>query len=503
MANVKKQIGFGAVISYLGLAINIVVSLIYIPWMVETIGNSNYALYTLAISFINLFLIDFGLCAAVTRFVAKYRAEGKADKINEFIVTIEKLYMIIAAAIFAVLFVLYFFVDKIYKGLTPSEIETFKVLYIIVGTYSVVSFPFLPLNGLLEAYERFIESKLCNLFHKIFSVLLVVCLLYLRADVKLLVTANAVGGILTILLKLIVLRRGTEIKLKKCKTDFSFLKEIASFSIWTMVMGLAQRCIFNIAPTVLGIVSNSDEIALFAPASALEGYFYTFSAAVNGLFLATVSRYVAESKEDRISLLMIKVGRYQFAVLGMIFVCFLVAGKDFMVLWMGEHYEKAALYALLLFVPDILIFSEEIANTAVIAKNKVKEQAIGYIGMAVVCLSLSFLLCGKLGALGSAIAIAASYFFLFVYMNVIYKKHLGLNIGEFFKKCYLSLIIPMVLSGLVGYFVSERFITIGGIWGFALKLLFTGIIYIIFIIPAINSEEKALVKKLFSKFKEH
>ena len=71
MEKSTKQIKLGAIISYLALTLNIAATLLYMPWMVSVIGESNYAMYTLANSFINIFVIDFGLSSAVSKFIAQ------------------------------------------------------------------------------------------------------------------------------------------------------------------------------------------------------------------------------------------------------------------------------------------------------------------------------------------------------------------------------------------------------------------------------------------------
>ena len=73
----NKQIKYGALISYIALFINIVIGLVYSPWVIRSIGKADYGLYTLALSIISLFVFDFGLGSAVTRFIAKYNAEGR------------------------------------------------------------------------------------------------------------------------------------------------------------------------------------------------------------------------------------------------------------------------------------------------------------------------------------------------------------------------------------------------------------------------------------------
>lgn len=147
----NKQIKYGAFISYVSLFVNIIIGLVYTPWMISSIGKSNYGLYTLAMSLISLFVFDFGLSNAITRFVSKYIAENQYDRVNKLLGLIYKLYLLIDIVILIVIIILYFFIPGIYKGLTPEEVEQFKSVYIIAGIFCVISFPLIPVNGILSA----------------------------------------------------------------------------------------------------------------------------------------------------------------------------------------------------------------------------------------------------------------------------------------------------------------------------------------------------------------
>ena len=68
----KKQIALGAIMSYISIGINIVTGLVFTPWMIHSIGKENYGLFTLALSVISLFVFDFGLSSAITRFLSIY-----------------------------------------------------------------------------------------------------------------------------------------------------------------------------------------------------------------------------------------------------------------------------------------------------------------------------------------------------------------------------------------------------------------------------------------------
>ena len=76
----NKQLTFGALISYAAIAFNILSGFLYTPWMIRTIGDEHYALYTLALSLINVFLLDFGIGSAVTKFLSNYFARNQYDK---------------------------------------------------------------------------------------------------------------------------------------------------------------------------------------------------------------------------------------------------------------------------------------------------------------------------------------------------------------------------------------------------------------------------------------
>ena len=118
----SRQIKLGALMSYVAIAINILTGLFYTPWMIHSIGRENYGLYTLAMSVITLFVFDFGLSSAVTRFIAKYLAEGNQQKANNCLGLVYRLYIIIDIVLFLILTGIFFFIPEIYRELTPDEI---------------------------------------------------------------------------------------------------------------------------------------------------------------------------------------------------------------------------------------------------------------------------------------------------------------------------------------------------------------------------------------------
>lgn len=470
--NSSRQIKLGAILSYLSIAINIIAGLLYTPWMINSIGRENYGLYTLAMSVIGLFLFDFGLSAAVTRFIAKYLSEGKQEKANQCMGLVYRLYIGLDALLLLVLLGVFFFIPQIYQELTPEEIEKFKVVYVIAACYSVISFPFIPVNGVLTAYEKFVQLKLCDVAHKFIMVgTMSVCLL-LGYGLYALVLVNAFAGIVMILLKLWCIGHYTPQKNIWGYWNKSELKEIAGYSGWVTVASLAQRCIFNIAPSILGALSGSTAIAILGIAITIEGYTYTFANALSGMFLPKVSRIIAS--EGDVLPLMTKVGRIQVLVISLVVWGFVCLGQDFIQLWVGEQFSLSYLCAILIIIPSLFQLPQEIGMQTIIAKNKVKQQAIVFSLMALVNIVGAILLSPKYGAVGLSISICIAYLFRTVCLDYIFIKHLGINIWRFFYDTFIKMAPALVVSLLAGFGLS-RLIPIGG-W---LGLICDGVCFVI------------------------
>lgn len=498
--NSTKQIRRGTVVSYLGIMVNIILGLIYTPWMIKEIGQSDYALYTLATSIITMFTVDFGMSAAVSRFISKYRAEKNEQAINNFLGLIYKLYTIISAIVLVVLIIVYFMLDTIYVSLTPGELSKFKVVFVIAASFSIISFPFVPLNGILNAFENFVDLKICDLINKVGAVAIIAPVLMFGGGLYELVVINAIVGLITIVIKLILIKKKTSVHVNFKYFSIATLKEIFSYSIWSTVGSLAQNFLLTITPSILAIVSNSKEVAVFGFANSIGTYVYTLAMGIDGFFLPRISRMVADKDDpDSFLTLMIKVGRFQLYILGLIFIGFMLIGKDFVSLLMGEEYRTAYYCVICYFTYSVICYPQQIANTMVVAVNKVKERALISIIAAIVNVGLSFILSYFFGAVGACISICIAILVRTFLLNILYQRKLHLNIRKYFVGCHLSLIPSLV----VAFFISA--ITLCFIpnisWiSFCIKVAIITIVYVISsVFIGMNKEEKGLLKNLLKK----
>ena len=451
----KSQIKLGAILSYLSIALNVLAGFLYTPWMIEQIGDIDYGLYTLASSLISLLLIDFGLGGAASRFVSKFVAEGRLDKANAFLGAIYKLYLFLDAVICLAFLTIFFFLEQIYVSLSPEELQKLEVVYCIVASYAVFSFPFVTLNGMLTAYERFVHLKLADIINRIFTVGLTVVALLAGMGLYALVATHAISGLITITYKYIAVRRTTPLRVSFGRTNSAIYKEIFAFSIWGAVAVLAQRLILNITPSILGVVSSSKEIAVFGIVAQIEAYSYILTTAINGMFLPRISRIYAHDPQGNLIMpLLTNVGRFQFALNGLLIVGFGMLGGNFLRLWVGENFGNAYWGILLVILPGLFFNPLQIANTAMIVQNKVREQACIEVVCGIVNITISWILSKHYGAIGASFSVFVAYSIRAVLYHIVIHKSLHINIGLFVKKCYWKMLPSILVTLIVGVCIN-------------------------------------------------
>ena len=484
----------GAVISYVAIFLNIAITFFYTPWMIRKIGVSDYGLYSLVYSFISYFILDFGLNQAIQRFIAKYRAEGSVDKVEKMIGITTTVYLIIDIIIFAVLFVLYFFISNIFTGLTPEEIERLKGLYIIAGIFSVLSFMFKPMTGAMMAFEYFVEERILEMIHRVGAVVGVCIALSLGADVFALILINGAFSLGTSIVKFIIFKQKSKLNIQWGYFNKVELKGIFSFSMWTFGNGLTQRMRLSLIPSILGILSNSSEIAIFAMGMSLEGMVYTLSSAVNGLFLPTVSRMVYNKKREEIMSLMVRVGRVQLYIIGLIFSGFLIFGQQFLHLWVGDEFANVYWVLLLLIVSYLVSLTQRIADDLIYVENKIKHITIRLFIFSAIGLGVACLLTKQLGAIGCAIGTCVGLCAYQFSINVFYKKNLHLDLALFFRECHLKIMPLMVAVTAVAYFAVDRLMLDSWVKLIGCIAIYAMVFALLCYLILFNKEEKGLIK---------
>ena len=77
-----NQLKAGAFLSYFSLLLSNVITLLYTPFMMNTMGQSQYGLYAAVFNVAGfLGILDFGFGNAIVRYTVSFKSQGRIDKV--------------------------------------------------------------------------------------------------------------------------------------------------------------------------------------------------------------------------------------------------------------------------------------------------------------------------------------------------------------------------------------------------------------------------------------
>lgn len=449
----RNQLKVGALLTYLGLLVGNVVSLLYTPFMLKTMGQSQYGLFTLANAVIGyLTVLDFGFGSATVRYTAKYNAENNHHKVASLYGMFITLYLIIGFIILVIGVCLSFSAHKIFStGLSGDEIHTIRILLVLASVNLAVSFPFGVFTSIITAYEQFVFLKISSLVRLILNPVVYVPTLLLGYKAVGLVIASSILNVTFLLINTWYCFSRLKIRIDFKCFDANLLKEVSAYSFWIFIGSIVNQLWWNSGQFLLGIFSSSASIAVYGVSMQFKSYFETFATAVSGVFLPRMTRMSSNMAQDEeFSQSFIKVGRLQFIIISLITTGFILFGKQFLAIWAGVGYEPAYYTTLIIFIPLALVDTQTLGITILQAKNKHRFRAILYLFVAILCILLCIPLIKKYGVYGCAFATGLALTVgNLVVMNWYYHKKIKLNIFRFWKE-----ILRMSFGVIIAFFLG-------------------------------------------------
>lgn len=446
-----NQLKAGVVLNYVVIFLNTVVGLLYTPYMLRMMGQSEYGLYSLVASVIAyLTVLDLGFGNAIVRYTAKFRAEKKTEEQYEMFGMFFLLYLVIGIIAFGIGLGLYFNVDTLFGNtMTSVELGRARIMMLLLVANLAFTFPMSIWGSIIQAYEAFVFQKSLNIFRIILNTAVMICLLHFGYKAVAMVVVQTIFNVLTLVVNFIYCRRKLNIHIYFRFKHFhwGFLKEVAIYSFWIFLNAIMDRVYWSTGQFVLGAMVGTAAVAVFAIAIQLEGMYMQFSTAISSVFLPKVTAMVATNRSRKeISDLFIRTGRIQYIVLAYILSGFIIFGRQFIELWAGAGYSDAYIISLLFFIPLTVPLIQNLGITILQARNEMKFRSVLYIIIALVSLVMQIVLTRYFGGIGCAMGVSGALVVgQILIMNVYYRRRQDLDIKTFWKEISKMSIIPIVL----------------------------------------------------------
>lgn len=494
----KKQLSLGVIFSYLAIAAKLVSSIVYTPIILHSLGQNEYGVYSLCISFTGyLTLLNGGVNAAYVRYYVQIQTKDSYD-INKLNGMFLKITLFLGSLGMFIGYIMavnaeYVFGNKILTAEYDILKQSFYVLALTIFVYS--------LNGLFSsmviANEKFVVCKLVELINTIITPLITVPFLFRGYSsvtilkISLGTAAIALGFNAIYSLKMIGM------KFQFGKIDRLLLKSIIAFVGFIAIQGLMDQLNWQIDKFILAYLKGAGQVAVYSVGSTFNGYFITIVYAMPGVFIAEINRMAASGKHRELSDLFVRTSRIFAQAAFFVMSSFILFGKPFIFRWAGPEYGDSFYVGLLIMLPVSFSLTQGLGQDIARAKNLHKVQIMINGTVCVFNFLLSIPLAKAYGAIGSAFGtFICEIIICIVVQSIYFHKVVRIDIKAYFKEMLRLVpgwIIP-VLSGVVIHCLKV-------VHNNYASIIFYGLIYLTIFFASIymfslSASEKELLKKI-------
>jgi O-antigen/teichoic acid export membrane protein len=443
----RKNIRLGIVLSYLRLAISIVVGLLYPPYLLQKVGLANNGLYFFATSLITYtLLISLGMENSYVRFATineKEKGEEGLKQINGFYLICFAIMAGLMLLVGLVLSLLYGYGIIPYEGSTLESQKTLLFLLLICSVSSSVDFFLSLFTWYVYFRSHFIFEQCLYLAVHIFTVLGCFLALYFGCDIVVVTFISAAVLVLFDLVGLFYALFKLKMGFKKPDSFGPLFKQIFSFTLYIFLMVIVSSINANIGKTLLGQMVGMGAVTLFGYGLQFYMYESQISIAISSQFSPRINSLVVYNQSQETSSLFSKVSFLQLLVLFLIVGGFASCGMDFIYAWLGNaglsdgDLQGIFILSLSFLLLGLIPLSQQLALEIQRAENKHKYLAIvniicaiasiGISALAVYLLPVDYKIFGPF--IGMAISVVVG---MVIFSTVYYQKELSLPMKHYF-----------------------------------------------------------------------
>lgn len=493
----SKQRKIGALLSYVSIILNNTISIIYTPFMLQMLGQSEYGLTGTASSYVSyLSLLSLGIGGAYIRYNAQYRA--KNDKVGEerlngmFLIV----FIVLAFLVFVGGIIILFFSNSFLEGsFTTTEIKKLQLIMISMILNTIFTFLFTVVMMALQAYEKFIFLRICGLCTGIITPIVNIIILTNGGKSVSLSIATLIISLVCFIAYYIYAALKINFKFRFDYFDVNVLKDIITFSFFLFVNSLTDQLTFSTDNIILSKLFGTTSVAIYTVGSSFKNYFMSFSTSISSVFASKINLITAKNDDnEELVDIMIKVGRIQCIVTSLIIIGYASIGNKFVQLWAGVDYKDSFWIGLLLLLGIYIPCFQNVGLEIQKAKNKHKVRSVVYFFIALFNIIVSIPFAMIWGPIGAAFA---TFICLIcgnvIFMNIYYQKGIGLNMKKFWLeifKLYPGMIPSIIISILIHFYypISNLFDIL------VCAIIISGIYLVGLWKVSLTNEEKKLLK---------
>lgn len=452
----KKEKIKGSIIAYATVIFQIIISFLFTPLLIRGMGIEEYGLYETINSLGGtLLVVNFGISSIVSRNIVKYKKEDSRNELENFL----SMSLIISMVIFIFISILGVvasnYIRYIYKdSLTGDEIIKARTMFI----YIIINLGLMTWRnytaGIITGYEKFSFSSFTKLLKQIIRVTLLSVLLMIKhIDGMTVVIVDMIITIILTIIEILYCILKIKVPIKYHKMNKEILKETFLFSMASFIQTITNQINLTLDKVILGAMTDTNTVAIYSVGLLIVNVMVSILQVISGFYLPDATRLVlANANGDEYTDFIVVPGRIQSIIGCGIVFGFLLIGKEFLGVWVGDSFKQMWFPTIILLLFTMLTYVTSVANVILDAMLKKMSRSLILICTAILNVIITIILIKPLGFFGAAIGTAISMAIgNLVFMNIYYKKRIGINIFKMYKGIFKGIILCAIVSFFIAY----------------------------------------------------
>ena len=449
MVHLKRQLARNVWTSWVGYAVRILISFLFVPYITSVLGDARYGVWVIVFQTINYFtLVDFGLEKALARFISKHIGQRAFDRINRVLNTTFVLYLAIGSIIILGAWLVSTYLFGYFKIGNPILATEGRTALVIIGVYMGTRFYLLPFAGSLGGFQRFDIANSLHIIEDIIRTLILVWLLaqgYGLAALAMAILGTSLAR--QVVAIIFVHRLYPEVEFGLRHSDRETARDMFDYSRITFGITLGWLIIYNTDSVLLGLISSAAAAGIYAPAAQVMLILRNFVNVVANPLTTAASQLESQGNMEAVRRLYLKSVRYTSYFSFVAAVGVIQYASPFIDLWLPQDF-FGTYEAMRILAMGVAFFIPQIIGNAVlfaIDKHKIILQTV--LTEAALKLILSLILIPRYGVVGMAFAAA-------IPQMLIYATLYPVLIGRALELPSVTIVMTMLRSGFLAMFTT-------------------------------------------------
>jgi len=320
------------------------------PRMIDRhVGQTSLGLWDFAWSLVSYFgLAGLGIGSSVNRYVAKLRAAGDKEGLDEAISSVYCVQVVVATVIGIMTVATVVYLPHFFKEHPGTELADARWVLGLLGASLAVQQAFDAFRGVMTGCHRWDLHNAINSISYGITVVFMLILLSLGYGLRSLATVYLVVGIATEFYRYLAARRiCPELEIGIGKATWKQARNMLSFGLKTVVVGLPGLIIAQGSCLLVARHLGPAMLAVFSRPIGLIRNAQTFINKYALVLTPTAGSLQGAGLDREIRNLMTRTTRYSVALTMPIVLFLSIMGGPLLQLWMGPRYDAALVMAIL------------------------------------------------------------------------------------------------------------------------------------------------------------